>query len=174
MINTNESPLAQVIVVGLLRTLLTTCASNNLYSANSKGVDLNRDWECSIERFALEDQGKLQNLLDERLRKTLEAYVHCQSNKDVLNPSKDGLEKSHALFTELSHLKKELERHRILTSQAISSFLIFILKQFKVNCVWQFSYLIQLITDANGALVFLKFITEKFQFSEIQIPQLTE
>lgn len=31
-----------------------------------------------------------------------------------------------------------------------------------INPVRQFSYLIQLITDANGVLVFLKFLTEKF------------
>jgi hypothetical protein len=30
----------------------------------------------------------------------------------------------------------------------------------------QFSYFLQLISDANGILVFLKFLTDKFQFLE--------
>lgn len=63
IINSTDSPLAQIIVVGLLRTMLTTCATNNKYNPQSskpfsnfevsyasyfiEGIDLNREWECS-------------------------------------------------------------------------------------------------------------------------------
>ena len=67
----------------------------------------------------------------------------------------------------VSFLRIELERHRIISSNTISSFFLYLLKKFKINNIWQFSYLIQLITDANGILVFLKFLTEKFN----QIPK---
>ncbi len=63
-------------------------------------------------------------------------------------------------------LKKELDRHRICTADMISSIFIFILKNFKHNSVWQFSYFIQLLADANGVLVFLKFLTERFNLIE--------
>lgn len=46
---------------------------------------------------------------------------------------------------------------------AITSFFSFLLIKFKRNAFLQYSYLIQLISDANGILVLLKFLTDKFQ-----------
>lgn len=37
-----------------------------------------------------------------------------------------------------------------------------LLKQFKANSIWFYSHMIQLISDANGILVFLKYLTEKY------------
>lgn len=59
-------------------------------------------------------------------------------------------------------MRVELDRHRLYTANIIASTLLLLAKKLKANCVWQYSYLIQLITDANGVLVFLKFLTDKF------------
>lgn len=56
----------------------------------------------------------------------------------------------------------EFYRHKIYTTSAISTFFTFLLINFKSNALIQFTYLYQLISDANGILVFLKFLTDKF------------
>jgi len=45
---------------------------------------------------------------------------------------------------------------------SISDLFLFILKHFKRNHVFQFMYLSQLIVDANGVLVLLKFLNQDF------------
>ncbi|EGR28632.1 hypothetical protein IMG5_171430 [Ichthyophthirius multifiliis] len=174
IVNSTDSPLAQIIVVGMLRTLLTTCATNNKYNPKQQklfkyikeGIDLNREWECSILHFLqYKDEIELQN---EDLKNYLNDYKqYVEQNKELKQSDEQSLQQE----VETKNLnedqkfcvKYELDRHRIFTANAISSFLLVLAKKFKCNCVWQFSYLIQLITDANGVLVFLKFLTEKFQ-----------
>ncbi|KRW99807.1 hypothetical protein PPERSA_07884 [Pseudocohnilembus persalinus] len=157
ILNQKDSPLAQIITVGLLRTLLTTCATNNRYQPETKGVNLNREWESSIAHF-------MQNLGDDEyenlnsdLQSMIEDYKKYQKNPDFCSPNKE-----FKIGDEISILKLELNRHRITACYNISSIFLFLLKKFKSNSIWQYSYLIQLITDANGVLVFLKFLTEKF------------
>jgi hypothetical protein len=61
--------------------------------------------------------------------------------------------------------------HKIYTTSAITNFFMIILLGLKMNgssyvynlVFIQFSYFLQLISDANGILVFLKFLTDKFQ-----------
>ena len=52
----------------------------------------------------------------------------------------------------------EMDRHRVIVAMIISDFFLFMLRHFKANHVVQFMYLSQLIVDANGVLVLLKFL----------------
>lgn len=63
---------------------------------------------------------------------------------------------------------EEFDRHRIIVNFAITSFFLMLFKQFRNNCKVQCSYLIQLITDANGVLVFLKFF-EKMSLQKVEL-----
>ncbi|KAL4452925.1 hypothetical protein ABPG74_002490 [Tetrahymena malaccensis] len=175
VINQADIALAQIIVVGLLRTMLTTCATNNKYNPNNKGIDLNREWESSLIHI-LQYKDEI-NLQKDELKKYIDDYnQYIENNKDF--PQKD--EKENDLIKkdssddlkEKSRIKIELDRHRLFTANIISSFILLLAKKFKHNCVWQFSYLIQLITDANGVLVFLKFLTDKFQNINYEIPYI--
>lgn len=65
----------------------------------------------------------------------------------------------------LTQLTNDMDRHRIYTVASITSFFAFLLVHFKRNSFLQFSYLVQLISDANGILVLLKFLTDKFQLA---------
>jgi hypothetical protein len=65
----------------------------------------------------------------------------------------------------------------MFTAGAIGSFFTYLLISFKKNGnikfnleFLQFTYLIQLISDANGVLVLLKFLTDKFSFGNINPP----
>lgn len=71
----------------------------------------------------------------------------------------------------MEEYKYENDRHRIITAMIISDLFIYMLKHFKANCINQFVYLSQLLVDANGVLVLLKFLNqgfEKFQFDKSQ------
>ena len=61
-------------------------------------------------------------------------------------------------YFELEDYKYENDRHRIITAMIISDLFIYMLKHFKANCINQFIYLSQLLVDANGVLVLLKFL----------------
>lgn len=69
---------------------------------------------------------------------------------------------------ERNELTIDLDRHRILTAASITSFFLFLLVHFRRNSFLQFSYLLQLISDANGILVLLKFLTDKFQLTGVE------
>ena len=86
----------------------------------------------------------------------------CSSNDEAL-PDED--------YFELDEYKYENDRHRIITAMIISDLFIYMLKHFKANCINQFVYLSQLLVDANGVLVLLKFLNqgfEKFSFDKSQ------
>jgi len=71
----------------------------------------------------------------------------------------------------MDEYKYENDRHRIITAMIISDLFIYMLKHFKANCINQFVYLSQLLVDANGVLVLLKFLNqgfEKFSFDKSQ------
>lgn len=55
-----------------------------------------------------------------------------------------------------------MDRHRIIVAMVISDFFLFMLKHFKANHFVQFMYLSQLLVDANGVLVLLKFLNQDF------------
>lgn len=45
----NDHPIPQVIVVGILRVLLTTCPNNNTQKSGGGGIDLHCEWTSCIE-----------------------------------------------------------------------------------------------------------------------------
>lgn len=53
ILNTQDSPLAQAIVVAPFRALLSSCAPISKQNNNQQGVDINREWEssCKLSRF---------------------------------------------------------------------------------------------------------------------------
>ncbi len=72
--------------------------------------------------------------------------------------------------------------HKIYTTSVITNFFMIILLALKKNGIFnfinlvfiQYLYFLQLISDANGILVFLKFLTDKFQnLDEVNDRQLT-
>lgn len=56
----------------------------------------------------------------------------------------------------------EFYAHKIYTTSAITVFFLLMLLALRDNMRIQYSYFLQLISDANGILVFLKFLTDKF------------
>ena len=61
-------------------------------------------------------------------------------------------------FSKMKEYQFEIDRHRIIVAMVISDFFIFLLRHFKANHLVQFMYLSQLLVDANGVLVLLKFL----------------
>ena len=57
---------------------------------------------------------------------------------------------------------QEQDRHRLIVAMSISDFFLFLLRHLKRNHIVQFMYLSQLIVDANGVLVLLKFLNQDF------------
>ncbi|CAD8069343.1 unnamed protein product [Paramecium sonneborni] len=133
ILSQEENQMGQIIVVGLLRGLVKTAGS---VSNNQQGVDIHREWE---EYY----------LNDSKLASADYAKYKEQSNQqqDLRNQKNEVID--------------EFDRHRIVLNYVITEFLLLFLKKLRNNCKVQCSYLIQLITDANGVLVFLKFF-EKF------------
>lgn len=74
---------------------------------------------------------------------------------------------------ETTHLA-EHTRHKYITALYISKIFLLLMVRFKTNHVVQFSYLSQLMTDANGILVLLKFLNQNFSGNEvIKIPAIS-
>ena len=73
-----------------------------------------------------------------------------------------------------SLLFQEFYVHKIYTTSVITIIFMIILLGLKLNSNFliifivfiQYLYFLQLISDANGILVLLKFLTDKFQFLE--------
>lgn len=65
-------------------------------------------------------------------------------------------------FATLEAYKFENDRHRVIVAMLISDFFLFIMKHFKNNHIIQFIYISQLVVDANGVLVLLKFLNQEF------------
>ncbi len=158
--NTGECPLAQSIVVGLLRSLLTVCncqTHKKFQTVKGSGVDSFREWQISY-RFALQKpqyQSGFPNQLLQRL-KLYESFDHGTSEGRVVK-------------NEQQVIWGQFYSHKIYTTAAIACFFQFMLVALHENSnllfslvFLQYSYFLQLISDANGILVFLKFLTDKF------------
>lgn len=61
-------------------------------------------------------------------------------------------------FASLEEYKFENDRHRVIVAMLIADFFLFLMKHLKNNHVLQFIYVSQLVVDANGVLVLLKFL----------------
>ena len=85
---------------------------------------------------------------------------HTEDDKSEKNDSEALKDED---YFELEDYKYENDRHRIITAMIISDLFIYMLKHFKANCINQFIYLSQLLVDANGVLVLLKFLNQGFE-----------
>ncbi|OMJ70830.1 hypothetical protein SteCoe_31105 [Stentor coeruleus] len=68
-------------------------------------------------------------------------------------------------FSQSNMVFPDEARHRVVTGLFISKVLFLLIKRFRLNHYLQFQYLSQLINDANGILVLLKFLN--LDFAEI-------
>ena len=75
----------------------------------------------------------------------------------LLNLTQDAAEEEDALPDEF--------RHKYITAFAVGKVFLLLLKRFRLNHYLQFQYLAQLVNEASGALVFLKFLN-------LEIPEL--
>lgn len=164
---TTDQPIPQVIVVGILRVLLTTCPNNQ---KNSGGIDLHAEWSAclnflSANRQFFKEHGfkskvfeKSNNLLDyvpkfERAKPENEDEAAQKEDADEEEEIDEEME-----FAKMPEYQFEVDRHRIIVAMVISDFFLFMLKHFKANHLVQFMYLSTLLVDANGVLVLLKFL----------------
>ncbi len=72
----------------------------------------------------------------------------------------------------MEEFKFENDRHRVLVALVISDFFLYLMSHFKSNHIIQFIYISQLVVDANGVLVLLKFLNQDFakvDFSTVKI-----
>ena len=175
-----DHPIPHIIVVGILRVLLSTCP--NTKKNTTGGVQIHREWGSCVRLYFHN-----KPMFDEHGWKS-ELYTHetldkeyQKMNEEKKEGAEDGTEeddkekKEEEMATkdedyfELEDYKYENDRHRVITAMIISDLFIYMLKHFKSNCINQFIYLSQLLVDANGVLVLLKFLNqgfEKFQFDE--------
>jgi hypothetical protein len=168
--NMNKNhPIPHIIVVGILRVLLSTCP--NTKKNTTGGVHIHREWGSCLKLY-------LQNKawFDEKGFKS-GIFEHTSLDKEFERKKEDGAgsDDEEALkdedFFELEDYKYENDRHRVISAMIISDLFIYMLKHFKSNCINQSIYLSQLLVDANGVLVLLKFLNqgfEKFQFDQGQ------
>ncbi len=65
-------------------------------------------------------------------------------------------------FAQLEPYKFENDRHRVIVALLIADFFLYLMKHLKFNHIIQFIYVSQLVVDANGVLVLLKFLNQDF------------
>lgn len=168
--NMNKNhPIPHIIVVGILRVLLSTCP--NTKKNTTGGVQIHREWASCVKLYfenkELFDSNGFKSELYDHEQLTKE-YKKKQEAKEGSDQEEDWTTKDEDYF-DLEDYKYENDRHRVITAMIISDLFIYMLKHFKSNCINQFIYLSQLLVDANGVLVLLKFLNqgfEKFQFDQ--------
>lgn len=154
----NDQPIPQIIVVGILRVLLTTCPNN---AKNAGGIDLHSEWGSCINllmenKQCFRDAG-FKSLVFDKTTDLLQAEDPKHSTEEEKKePEED------PNYAAMPEYQFEMDRHRVIVAMIISDFFLFMLKHFKANHVVQFMYLSQLIVDANGVLVLLKFLNQDF------------
>jgi hypothetical protein len=62
----------------------------------------------------------------------------------------------------MEEYKFESDRHRVIVALLIADFFLFFMKHLKSSHIVQFIYVSQLVVDANGVLVLLKFLNQDF------------
>ncbi|CDW84661.1 UNKNOWN [Stylonychia lemnae] len=159
----SDNPIPQIIVVGILRVLLTTCPNA---ARNTGGIDLHSEWSSSLQFAFYKKEFFIENGFKSA------HYAHSflisqdSQNDDVRAEAPD--------FATVEDYKYENDRHRVIVALVISDFFLFLMKHFKNNHVIQFIYISQLVVDANGVLVLLKFLNQDFtkiDFSTVKIDQ---
>jgi len=178
---TKENPLPHIVVVGLLRVLLTTCPNA---VRSSPGIDLNREWTSPfllLQEFP--DEFVDYEPQHEALRKKKEAKLDGDGiETDPYEDMKEGAggeENPEGESGPAADYSIEIDRHRTIVAKTITEIFLFLLRHFKASHIMQASYLSQLVVDANGALVILKFLNQdlaKLEFGthEAALPWLKD
>ena len=163
---TTDQPIPQVIVVGILRVLLTTCPNNQ---KNAGGIDLHAEWGACLNflranREFFKERGfkskvfsKTDCLMDATPKKSRDPQEDGEDEADEQPEEEEDPD-----FSKMPEYQFEIDRHRIIVAMVISDFFLFMLKHFKANHLAQFMYLSALLVDANGVLVLLKFLNQDF------------
>ena len=162
--------------MGILRVLLTTCpnAARNtgkILKENSNilgGIDLHSEWSSCIQFMYHNKSFFVEN-----------NFQSAHFKYDFLKPPAEGIDSSYAEenipppdFATMEEFKFENDRHRVLVALVISDFFLYLMSHFKSNHIIQFIYISQLVVDANGVLVLLKFLNQDFakvDFSTVKI-----
>eukprot|EP00347_Sterkiella_histriomuscorum_P005678 403355681 len=176
----SDSPIPQIIVVGILRVLLTTCPNA---ARNTGGIDLHSEWSSPLQfAFYKRDYFIAHNFQSQHFNHDF-LQIPAQNN----NLNQDNIEQEEGSSTRAQTPRKEApdfaivedykyenDRHRVIVALIISDFFLFLMKHFKNNHIIQFIYISQLVVDANGVLVLLKFLNQDFtkiDFSSVKIDQ---
>jgi hypothetical protein len=145
---TSEMLIPQVIVVGILRVLLTTCPNS---ARNTGGIDLHAEWVSCInfmiahKEFFKEHEFKSakNSMIDKILVDAFEAKP--KADKDSEDEKNEAGEKSEEEEEEINYAGQpefgyEMDRHRIIAAMIISDFFLFLLKHLKANHIVHFIY----------------------------------
>ena len=81
-----------------------------------------------------------------------------KSDSEEKKDKEESEEEEEINYATMAEFAFEADRHRIIAAMIISDFFLFLLKHLKGNHVVQFIYVSQLLVDANGVLVLLKFL----------------
>lgn len=164
--NNKNHPIPHIIVVGVLRVLLSSCPNTKKNSTG--GVSIHREWASSIRLYIkykaqFDDIGFKSKVYEHStLLNDLEQLKTFEEREDKEDDQKAPEMIKDDDYFDLPDYAYENDRHRIITAMIISDLFIFMLKHFKANCINQFIYLSQLLVDANGVLVLLKFLNQSF------------
>lgn len=106
------------------------------------GIDLHSEWSSCIS-FLHQNKELLKDFKSAH-------FTHDLSSEEAPD------------FAALDEYKFENDRHRVIVALLIANFFLFLMKHLKYNHVIQFIYVSQLVVDANGVLVLLKFLNQDF------------
>lgn len=143
----NDQPIPQIIVVGILRVLLTTCPNN---AKNAGGIDLHSEWSSCInlltENKALFKENGFKSKVFEKTNSLLESDPVVKSDSEEKDSPKEEEKKETNIdedpnYPGMPEYQFEMDRHRVIVAMVISDFFMFMLKHFKANHVVQFMYL---------------------------------
>lgn len=148
----NDQPIPQVIVVGILRVLLTTCPNNQ---RNAGGIDLHAEWssclnflihhkdffkERQFKSKAFEKTDALLDFVPKAERERPEEEEEQEKLKIEMSDGEEAKDEE-LMFAKMKDYQFEMDRHRIIVAMIISDFFLFMLKHFKANHLVQFMYL---------------------------------
>ena len=160
IIQTNENPIPQILIVGILRILLTTCPTA---TRTSGGIDLHREWVSSVklcakhpeiyDEFIAPNKDKsllVHDQLNDLISKVKHSIAKQKQDKseDQDEDDKEGDEDESNSEEEVGNIdnldiaviedyKYENHRHSLITAKFIGLILLFIQRHFQNNHIIQ-------------------------------------
>ena len=121
----SKHPIPNIIVVGILRVLLSTCP--NTKKNKTGGVQIHREWSSCIKLF-LAKEAEFDGFKP--------VFDHTALKEAMAKQPEEGKEPfaDDDIF-EMDDYRYENDRHRIITAMIISDLFIYMLKHFKSNCI---------------------------------------